>query len=140
MRSICVAGCCIALASSAVLLGCSHEESQPPPQAVAAPPQPREPGVAERARALLLAADLEVRDLQDIRSHAADDDRREAVSRQIATIAVSRDRLTADLAVSPDSVIVERDMRGLQRAMHGSAATMTQPELPPAPAEPAPER
>ncbi len=128
---------CATILASASLFACSNEENQPPPRAAAPQPPPR-PSVAERARSLLLSADLQLKDLQDERSHATDDNQRESLSRQIGEVSVSRDRLTADLAVEPpDSQRVARDMSDLQRAMHGEGAGVTQPQ-PQAPMQPPP--
>ncbi len=134
MRVAWFVGCVGCIALAAPLLGCAHEETQPPQQA-AAPPPPREPVAIERARVLMLAAELQMRDLKDIGAHATDDALRASAGRQLADIEMQRDRLRADLAVSPDSPLVERDIRNLQRAMRGAASALTQPQAPPPPPE-----
>lgn len=127
MRSLCAVLCATVLASAS-LVACSHEENRPPPRATAPQPPPR-PSVADRARSLLLAADLQLKDLQEERSHATEDSRRESLSRQIGDVSVNRDRLTADLAVEPpNSRQIARDISSLQRAMHAEGTGVTQPQ------------
>lgn len=145
MRSTRAILCATVLASTS-LFACTHEENQPAPVAAAPqppppPPQPQAPpqaSVEDRARSLLLAADLQLKDLQEARSHATDDTRRESLSRQIGEVSVNRDRLTADLAVEPpDSPNIARAMSNLQRAMRGPSAGAAEPQ-PPATTEPQP--
>lgn len=131
MRLIRVIGSVAIVAAS--LLGCSREEHKAPQAAV----QPQGPSIQDRARSMLLAAEIQLKDLQDIRSHTTDMEQRDAVSRQIAELSVTRDRLAADMTVEPlNGRQVVQDMSNLQRAMHGEGAAVTQPQSPQSPQSP----
>lgn len=131
MRLIFVIGA--ALFSALPVLGaCSHEDHRPPPSVAPAPTQALPLG--ERAHSLLLGADLQMKDLANARSNATDADKRDAISQQMADIAIVRDRLAADLATgNPDVRQISNDMSNLRRAMHGEGAALTQPQRQPPP-------
>jgi hypothetical protein len=131
--------CFLALAAApAFALACENEENQAPPK-VAQPQQPQAPSVEQRARSLLLAADLQLRDLRESRDQITDPDRREAIANQIVALSMGRDRLMGDLAAGgPDTGVLERDLSNLQRVMHAKGAAETQPTRP-APRRPTPQ-
>jgi len=134
--------CCLALAA-APALACENEETQAPAKA-AQPQQPSIRSVQERARSLLLAADLQLRDLRDSHEAITDPNKRDAIAGQIAEVSLSRDRLMADLAAGgTDAGLLERDASNLQRAMQGKGAAETQPQSrpqpPPQPQSPQPQ-
>lgn len=145
MRFVHVAACA-AVALAPGLLGCSSGENQAPPPRVgvtsAQPqpqlqpqPQPQPPSVQQRAREALLAARLEIQDLQQMSKATRDLDEHDVIARQMAAVRMRRDALLAELAASngrPNDPRVRASVDDLERAMRAAAATRPQaPQTPP---------
>ena len=130
-----------AAALAGITAGCApHTNST----AVAAPPPTRAaagvaeaqaevppPTPSERARQLVQAADIQIRDLEDIRAASTDLGRSVAIDQQIVAVSRYRDAVLADLG-EPRSPRLDADAANLRRAMQAAGATQPQaPQLPP---------
>jgi hypothetical protein len=110
-----------ALASPSVeRMGVTEAQAQPAPLAR-----------GERARELVQAAQLQIRDLEDIRAASISDAQGAAIDRQMATVSRLRDAVLADLGT--DTAQLDVDLPRLERAMQSAAATAPaiSPALPP---------
>jgi hypothetical protein len=111
-------------------LGCSAEQPRAASPPVSLAPIRHAPPVRRQARDLILAADLEMDDLNDMQYHARNDAYRDAVARQIAGIAAWRERVAADVAPAgswgADDARLRVDMSNLERAMRAGATTRPQ--------------
>jgi hypothetical protein len=130
-------GVALALWGAAALSGisgCSEHtySSAPRTGAGVAEPQAQTPLTArDRAEELVLAAQIQIRDLEDMRAASTDLATSEAVDRQIVTVSRYRDAVLADLG-DPQSTRLDSDVSYLQRAMETASAAHPQaPELPP---------
>lgn len=133
MRLLVVTACVAAVTAGSVI-GCSSEHQQAPPPAIASPPPSHVLTVQERARDLILAAELELRDLNEMKSRTTDDEQRDAIDRQMASITMRRDALEADLAMtsgSQDGQRLHADTSNLERSLRAGAAAESQPPSPP---------
>jgi hypothetical protein len=133
--------CCVAVAA-APALGCAKENDEAASAKAALSQERAVAGVQDRARSLLLASEVQLKDLRSSRDEITDSRRRDAISNQIVDLAMSRDQLMGDMAASaggPDMRSLERDMANLQRAMHGTGAAETQPQPEPQ-TEPQPQQ
>ena len=122
----------VAVVVLGVGLACSSHPS--PSKSAAYVPSPE-----DRQHELLVAAELEVRNLEGMRLRESDSTRRTAMDRQITDITGWRDALLADLSPpggARDESLVRRDMANLERALRASAATQPQVASPPPIARP----
>jgi hypothetical protein len=109
-------------------MGVTEAQAEPPPRT-------RE----ERARELIQAAQLQIRDLEDMRAVSTDDAQRLAIDRQIVAVSRLRDAVLADLGGSDAderayTARLDVDLSRLERAMQSAAATAPQapsPQIPP---------
>jgi len=131
-----VALACWGAAALAGVANCSDTNSTAPP--AVSPPGPSSgveesqgapppPTTREQAQDLVGAAEIQIRDLEDIRAASTDRPTRESVDRQIVTVSRHRDAVLADLG-TPQSLRLEADASNLRRAMQSAAAT--QPQAP----------
>lgn len=128
--------CCVAVAA-APALGCSRENNEAASAKAALSQERAAAGVQDRARSLLLASDVQLKDLRSSRDEITDSHRRDAIASQIIDLAMSRDQLMGDMAAGgPDVQSLERDMANLQRVMHGTGAAEAQPQSQPQPQQP----
>jgi hypothetical protein len=95
----------------------------------------------DRNRELLVAANLQLGDLESIRARADEPRTKAVIDRNITAISFWRDTLLADLPsgqVAPDNALVRRDAANLRHAMQLGAATAPQGRFPPPLAQPVP--
>jgi len=95
------------------------------PQAQAAPTTP-----SDRARELVQVAEIQIRDLEDIRASSTDLGRIAAIDGQIVAISRHRDAVLADLG-EPQSPRLDADTANLRRAMESAGAVQPQAPQPP---------
>ena len=122
-------------AALAGIPGCSENTNSaapaaaPPPGAAAAEVQAPTPRV--RAQELVEAAEIQIRDLEDIRAASTDLATSVAIDRQIVTVSRYRDAVLADLG-EPQSLRLDADASNLRHAMQSAAVAQPQaPDLPP---------
>jgi hypothetical protein len=138
MRRIVAA--CFAVVCTGALLACSSGSTAS--SAVQSPPPSNAVTAQERARDMILAAELELRDLRDMKARTVDEGQREAIDRQMAAVAMRRDALQGDLAVTggkQDGARLHADTDNLEHSLRaGAAAEMQGPEAPPPQPQPIP--
>ena len=126
-------------AALAGIPGCSENANSaapaaaPPPGAAAAEVQASSTTTTPRARAqeLVQAAEIQIRDLEDIRAASTDLATSVAIDQQIVTVSRYRDAVLADLG-EPQSLRLDADASNLRRAMQSAAVTQPQaPDIPP---------
>jgi hypothetical protein len=119
-----------AAALAGLAVGCSaHTNST---MGVAEPQaQVDAPTAEQRAHELVQAAQIQVRDLEDIRAASTDLPSAVAIDRHIVAVSRQRDAVLADLG-EPQSPRLGPDLADLQRAMRSAAAAQPQaPDRPP---------
>jgi len=122
-------------AALAGIPGCSENTkaapaAAPPPGAAAAEVQAPSTTPRARAQELVEAAEIQIRDLEDIRAASNDLATSVAVDQQIVSVSRYRDAVLADLG-EPQSPRLDADASNLRRAMQSAAVTQPQaPDIP----------
>jgi hypothetical protein len=118
-----------ALALLVVILGCSSEEHSGAPMG-ATNAQPLSPSVQDQGRDVLIEADRQMKDLEQL-PRSTDPFLREAMTRQVADLRSRSDRLLQDMTRSDGLVhdtAIRADVTNLQRTMNAAANAEKQAE------------
>jgi hypothetical protein len=120
-----------ALALLVVVLGCASEERSGAPLG-ATNSQPLSPSVQDQGRDVLIEADRQMKDLEQL-PRSSDPFVREAMTRQVADLRTRSDRLLEDMTLDDGRVhdtAIRADVTNLQRTMNAAANAEKQAEPP----------